>query len=1362
LAITHFTPQIISRGEGRSAVAAAAYRHTARMENQREGRVADFSNKPGLVHSEFALPDDAPDWARAMIEGMNPARSSEAFWNKVEAFEARKDAQLAKEFILALPVELSTEQNIAMTRDFVSAEVTVRGLVADWVYHDAPGNPHVHLMTNLRPLTEGGFGKKKASVLDENGQPQRSKSGQIQYKLWAGDKADFLKLRDAWYDVQNKHLQLNGHDVRVDGRSYAERGIELVPTPHVGVPTKNMQREAEAQRRTVDLERLALHQAARRENARRIEQRPEIVLDAVSWEKSVFDERDIARYLHRYIDDAGQFANLMARILQSPEIAMIEAEGVDFATGEVLPNRYATRDMIRIEAEMAEQAERLSVVSGFSVSASTRTEVLAANSRLSDEQRVAIERVTGDERLALVVGRAGAGKTTMMKAAREIWEANGYKVVGAALAGKAAEGLEKEAGIASRTLASWQLQWQKGHALLDDKTVFVIDEAGMVASRQMAEFVSVVNRTGAKIVLVGDADQLQPIEAGGAFRKLADNIGYAELGTIWRQRTQWMRDASMDLARGNVADALKAYHDKGHVIEAATKDDAIASLIKDWIADYDPARSSLILAFMRKDVRVLNERARAALQARGIIGQGAEFRTEDGMRNFAAGDQVVFLKNEKSLGVMNGMIGRVVETKKGEITVELGGDGRGPEGPRRVEIDQAMYRDVDHGYATTIHKSQGATVDRVKVLASPMFDRHLSYVALTRHRDSVELYASAQEFSRYSRVDHAAGVTGKLVDAGMAKFRDSDDVKPTPYADLLDAAGVTHRLWGVSLPAAMERAGVVVGDVVRLRKDGTEEVIIKVPVIDEATGAKTWEERVGERNVWTATLIGDRDPAARNLAAATLYSKGGRVDHAAGITGELVQIGKAQYREDKKGRETPYADVRATDGAVHRLWGVSLPKAVDQSGAAVGDTVVLRRDGVEDVDVPVKKVDPATGKTMTTWESAQRNVWTAEVIETAAARASRIDAIPQQPAQSKILAQLVARMSRSAAKTTTLDYAGSRHYGQALAYATNRGMYGLRVAKALARDHARWIKIQRDRIAAAGARLSKFIEGFGHHATSSQTVSHQTARMAAPSQPWLRGIATWANSLSQAVEVKVQGDATLTVRWTKINERMNFIYEKPDDAMKAMNLAPALNGDDATAKAAQDRIVNQLASNPEAYGAIKGKTGLLASAAAKAQRQNALGHVDPLAKSIRDYVRIRAEVQELHTGTLRQERNRQRVDVPSISNDAGRTLERIRDAIDRNDLHSQLGFALSDRIVRAEIEGLNKALNEKFGANTFTAAEPKGKKFDAAAAKVTPEDHAKLAQSWPLFNAAQKVAAHEKEQAQARAKAQNPDQGMTR
>src|SRR5690606_26360857 len=146
-----------------------------------------------------------------------------------------------------------------------------------------------------------------------------------------------------------------------------------------------------------------------------------------------------------------------------------------------------------------------------------------------------LERITGDERLAIIVGRAGAGKTTMMKAAREIWEASGYRVVGGALAGKAAEGLEKEAGIPSRTLASWQLQWERGRLHLDNRCVFVMDEAGMVSSRQMADIVSAVAHAGAKLVLVGDADQLQPIEAGAAFRSLADRVGYAELGTIYRQ-----------------------------------------------------------------------------------------------------------------------------------------------------------------------------------------------------------------------------------------------------------------------------------------------------------------------------------------------------------------------------------------------------------------------------------------------------------------------------------------------------------------------------------------------------------------------------------------------------------------------------------------------------------------------------------------------------------------------------------------------------------------------------------------------------------------------------------------------------------
>ncbi|MEF0865247.1 AAA family ATPase, partial [Rhizobium sp. BR 318] len=276
------------------------------------------------------------------------------------------------------------------------------------------------------------------------------------------------------------------------------------------------------------------------------------------------------------------------------------------------------------------------------------------------------------------------------------------------------------------------------------KTVFVLDEAGMVSSRQMALFVEAVTKTGAKLVLVGDPEQLQPIEAGAAFRAIADRIGYAELETIYRQRQQWMRDASLDLARGKVGKAVDAYRANGRVIGADLKADAVDNLIAAWDHDYDPAKTSLILAHLRRDVRMLNQMARIKLIERGVLDQGNMFKTADGERNFAVGDQIVFLKNEGSLGVKNGMLAKVVEVGPGRITALIG-DG---ENARHVLVEDRFYNNLDHGYATTIHKSQGATVDQVKVLASLSLDRHLTYVAMTRHREDLAVYYGRRSFAR--------------------------------------------------------------------------------------------------------------------------------------------------------------------------------------------------------------------------------------------------------------------------------------------------------------------------------------------------------------------------------------------------------------------------------------------------------------------------------------------------------------------------------------------------------------------------------------------------------------------------------------
>ncbi|WLB93292.1 Ti-type conjugative transfer relaxase TraA [Bradyrhizobium japonicum] len=1080
MAITHFTPQLIGRGDGRSAVLAAAYRHCAKMEFEAEGRTVDYSNKRGMIHEEFLVPADAPAWLRTIIADRSVAGASEAFWNKVEAFEKRADAQFAKEFIIALPVELTTEQNIALMRQFVVEQVLSRRQVAGWVYHDEPGNPHVHLMTTLRPLTEDGFGPKRVAVIGEDGQPLRMQSGKIAYRLWAGDKQEFLEQRNGWLDLQNQHLALNGHEIRVDGRSYAERGIDVVPTTHIGVAAKAIQRRAEREGRDPNLERLRVFDENRAETLRRIQRRPEIVLDMISREKSVFDQRDVGKLLHRYVDDVGTFQDLMARVLQSPDALRLEGESVDFATGARAPAKYTTRELIRLEAEMARRADHLSGSAAFTVKAQVIAAVSARHANLSVEQRAAIAHVVSGERIAAVVGRAGAGKTTMMRAAREVWEAAGYRVVGGALAGKAAEGLEKEAAIQSRTLASWELRWKSGRDGLDDRTVFVLDEAGMVASRQMALFVETASKAGSKLVLVGDPEQLQPIEAGAAFRAIVERIGYAELETIYRQRRQWMRDASLDLARGRTGEALSAYRHHGRLFGSELKAQAIDNLIADWNRDYDPSKSTLILAHLRRDVRALNDMARAKLVERGLIEEGHAFRTEDGERRFAAGDQIVFLKNEGSLGVKNGMIGKVVAAEPKRLVAEIGeGEGR-----RHVEVDQRFYRNIDHGYATTVHKAQGATVDRVKVLATLSLDKHLTYVALTRHREDVALYYGRRSFQK---------------------------------------------------------------------------------------------------------------------------------------AGGLIPI-----------------------------------------------------------------------------------------------------------------------LSQRRAKETTLDYECGALYRDALRFAANRGLNIFKVARTLANDRLRWTVRQKQRLADVARRLRALGEKLG--LLDSRKPIIRTAHKEA--KPMVAGVTTFTKSLTDTVEDRILADPAIKKQWEDVSTRFRLVFADPERAFRATNFDAMLKD-----PAAASSTMARLAASPESFGALRGKVGLLAGKSDKQVRQRAEANAPALKRDIERYLRLRAEAEHKHEAEERAIRHRVAIDIPALSREARRVLERVRDAIDRNDLPSALEFALADRMVKAEIDGFNKAVAERFGDRTFlsnAAREPNGQPFEKAAAGMDPARREQLKEAWPAMRAAQQLAAGER------------------
>ncbi|WP_299210606.1 Ti-type conjugative transfer relaxase TraA [uncultured Tateyamaria sp.] len=740
MAIYHLSAQIIGKGGGRSAVAAAAYRHCAKMEREETAEEIDYSRKGGNAHSEFALPKDAPDWIAQFAEEHAAPVTSAFFWNAVEANEGRKDAQLMREIVLALPVELTTEQNIELVQDFVSRELSAHGIVADWAYHDMADNPHVHLMTSLRPLTDDGFGAKRVPVLGDDGEVVRGSDGKIRYEHFSGSQERLREMRAAWAETQNHHLAKHGFDIRVDHRSFDALGIDAVPSKHRGPASDNMDARGEVS------ELAEKAKLAARENYLRYADDPALILKKITTQKAVFTRHDIAREIHRTECTPAEFQSLFYNVEAHEELVPVAAPAFDPFTGDATSEAmFSTRTMVELEHQMLQNIDGLARRQSASIADRDLEKAYAAFETkrgfdLTDQQKMVVRHLTRETGAAALVGYAGAGKSTATEATRIAFEHQGYTVVGGALAGIAADNLRSEAGIESRTLASWEYQWAKGDMLPNAKTVFVMDEAGMVSSRQMESITRTLNEAGARMIVLGDARQLQPIQAGAAFRAFVDVTGYSELDSVVRQHTPWMREAAIAFGSGGAGEGVAAYVDHDKLSWSESNEDARGALIADWMPYHQASADVTIMAHRNKDVIALNVEAREMLKSKDALGDEYVFASERGEKPFAAGDQILFLKNERSLGVFNGSTGQVVEADRNRLTVLVEGQAE------PITLRANEYNHIDYGYARTIHKEQGNTVDRAFVYLSPTMDAQLSYVALTRHRDDVSLYASREDY----------------------------------------------------------------------------------------------------------------------------------------------------------------------------------------------------------------------------------------------------------------------------------------------------------------------------------------------------------------------------------------------------------------------------------------------------------------------------------------------------------------------------------------------------------------------------------------------------------------------------------------
>jgi Ti-type conjugative transfer relaxase TraA len=555
MAIYYFNAKIISKGSGASAVASAAYRHATKMTADRSGVVRDYSYKAKeLAHEEITVPDNAPDWVIERYLSGSVAEASERLWNDTELRETRSTnhhrAQYSRSLTIALPIELSREQQIDLMRAFLTSTFASRGMIADWVIHEIEGNPHAHVMLTMRDILPDQWGKRNLS--------------------W-NKVALYREFRFEWAAFANDALERAGFDVRIDHRTLAEQGIEIEPSSYNHWAAEHAEAAGEIAREK------ARNAEVRARNEAYLVANPEHILAIVSAQKSVFTKKDVSEAFQKRLSSIGKeaFEALMERVMAAPDLVEI---GSDPANGMDI---FATKAQVAMDARLIVDAVRLAS-STLEVDPDPVTRVLADH--LSAEQRAAAQAMLSSARLTIVRGTAGAGKTSTVGEVARIWQERGFTVLGGAVSGRAAQELQKAtSGMEVASLAAWEARWSMGRTPEQGRFVFVMDEAGMVGSDLWVRIQAQVGRMGGKLIAVGDPEQVQPVSAGSALKAVEDQVGSAIIGVVRRQKDPLERAATMDLASGaeGAEQALRFYHRKGAIVFLGERDQATAGTGRD-------------------------------------------------------------------------------------------------------------------------------------------------------------------------------------------------------------------------------------------------------------------------------------------------------------------------------------------------------------------------------------------------------------------------------------------------------------------------------------------------------------------------------------------------------------------------------------------------------------------------------------------------------------------------------------------------------------------------------------------------------------------------------------------------------------
>ena len=411
---------------------------------------------------------------------------------------------------------------------------------------------------------------------------------------------------------------------------------------------------------------------------------------------------------------------------------------------------YTAAAVLATERTVAYALERLTTRQGHVVAADVVERVTVAKEtelghRLSAGQRRAVERICGSGRAVdVIVGVAGSGKTTALDVAFRALEATGHQVLGTATSGQAARTLGHQARVPARTLRSLIWRLDHGHITLDGRTLVVLDEASLTSDIDLARLLLGVQRAGSKLVIVGDPRQLAPVGPGGALHALLER--HPDIVTVLnqnlRQRDATERTALHHLRSGNVQAAVGFYATNGRILVAPTRTETLAAMVDAWAADTAAGHDTLMLAWRRASVADLNRLARVRAEQLGWL-TGPDLQTPDG-RGFAVGDLVVTMAPNYNGELVTSQRGRVVAINQRSRTLTMATD----DGRRVILRGEALDQDhLDHSYALTVHREQGATADRTHYIAEGG-GRELAYVAMSRARGPSIVHAVADDLDQ--------------------------------------------------------------------------------------------------------------------------------------------------------------------------------------------------------------------------------------------------------------------------------------------------------------------------------------------------------------------------------------------------------------------------------------------------------------------------------------------------------------------------------------------------------------------------------------------------------------------------------------